>query len=88
VLLEDIVKVFVHLVPVDNIPPVGDVLGAAVLVLEVVGVLPDVDAEDGVLDFVLYALHQRVVLVWGTDDLEFILAVDHEPDPANEVRMR
>jgi hypothetical protein len=27
-------------------------------------------------------------LVWGTDDLEFILAVDHEPDPANEVRMR
>ena len=48
-LLEDVVKVFVYLVPVDNTPPVGDVLGAAVLVFEVVGVLPDVDAEDGVL---------------------------------------
>src|SRR5438132_400621 len=29
------------LVPVDGVPPGGDVVGAAVLVLQVVGVLPD-----------------------------------------------
>ena len=34
------------LVPVDDVPPRGEVVGAAVLVLEVVGVLPDVDAEE------------------------------------------
>src|SRR5262245_17089221 len=35
-----------HLVPVDGVPPGGDVVGAAVLIVEVVGVLPDVEAED------------------------------------------
>ena len=48
----------VHGVPVDHVPPRGDVVGAAVLVLQVVGVLPHVDAEHGVL-----ALHDRRVLV-------------------------
>jgi len=36
-----------HLVPVDHIPPRLEVVGALVLVLEVVGVFPDVAAEDG-----------------------------------------
>ena len=34
------------LVPVDDVPPRGEVVRAAVLVVEVVGVLPDVDAEE------------------------------------------
>ena len=35
-----------HLVPVDDVPPGREVVGPPVLVVEVVGVLPNVDAED------------------------------------------
>src|SRR5262249_43267643 len=45
-------------VPVDDVPPRIEVFVAAVLVAQVVGVLPDVHAQDGDL-----ALHQRAVLV-------------------------
>ena len=45
-------------VPVDDVPPRVDVVGAAVLVEQVVGVLPDVDAQQRRL-----ALRDRVVLV-------------------------
>ena len=34
--------------PVDYVPPGGEVFGAAVLVFQIVSVLPDVVAEDGV----------------------------------------
>ena len=46
------------LVPVDDVPPRGEVVGSAVLVVEVVRVLPDVDAEQRHV-----ALHERRVLV-------------------------
>src|SRR5579884_4531102 len=49
--------------PVDHVPPGLDVVGPAVLVLEVVGVLPHVDAQQRRL-----ALADRVVLVGGRDD--------------------
>src|SRR5581483_8393304 len=45
-------------VPVDGVPPGGDIVRALVLVPEVVRVLPDVDAQDG-----SSTLHDRVVLV-------------------------
>src|SRR6266567_8179407 len=44
--------------PVDRVPPGGHVVGALVLVLEVVGVLPHVHAKDRDPAF-----HDRVVLV-------------------------
>src|ERR1017187_5848224 len=69
-------KAFVDLVPVDDVPPRGEVVGAAVVVLQVVGVLPDVVAEDGV-----EAAGERIVLVGGGDDLEFA-ALEDEPAPA------
>src|ERR1700676_23225 len=49
--------------PVDDVPPGIDVVGAAVLVLQVVGVLPDVDAEQRRL-----SVGDRVVLVCAADD--------------------
>src|SRR6266436_3648609 len=58
-------EALVDLVPVDGVPPGREVVGTAVLVLEVVGVLPDVVAEDGVA-----ALGDGVVLVGGGDDGE------------------
>src|SRR6188474_2346040 len=46
--------------PVDDVPPRGEIVRTPVLVLEVVGVLPDVDPEERRL-----ALHHRRVLVRG-----------------------
>src|SRR4029077_6691526 len=44
--LEGLFVAAVDLVPVDDVPEGLDVFGPAVLVLQVVGVLPDVEAED------------------------------------------
>src|SRR6187200_3789675 len=66
----------VHGVPVDHVPPRGDVVGALVLVLQVVGVLPDVEAEQRCLAF-----HQRAVLVWRARYLHAVAALD-QPRPA------
>src|SRR5256886_244209 len=52
-------------IPVNGVPPGGDVVGALVLVLQVVRVLPDVDAEDG-----HPPLRDRVVLVGEALDRE------------------
>src|ERR1700691_912996 len=62
--------------PVHDVPPRVEVVGAAVLVLEVVGVLPDVDAEQRDL-----AGGDRVVLVGAADHGEAV-GVEHEPGPA------
>src|SRR5215831_12026223 len=62
--------------PVDDVPPGGEVVGAAVLVLEVVGVLPDVISEDRV-----EALAERRVLVGRRDDLQ-LATLDHKPAPS------
>ena len=67
----------VGLGPVDHVPPSRDVVGAAVLVVQVVGVLPHVDAEDRV-----EALHRRAVLVGQAHHLELPGVVGREPGPA------
>src|SRR5438270_7824001 len=64
-------------VPIDHVPPGGDVVGALVLVLEVVSVLPHIHAQDR-----SHALHERAVLVRPRDDRELAAAVAHEPAPA------
>src|SRR5918992_1708282 len=62
--------------PVDGVPPRVDVVGAPVLVFEVVRVLPDVDAEEGRL-----AVRDGVVLVGRGDHGEPRAVVD-QPGPA------
>src|SRR5687767_8937287 len=62
--------------PVDDVPPGGDVVRPAVLVLQVVGVLPDVDAEDRG-----HPVRERSVLIGGRGHLEDT-AVRDEPRPA------
>ncbi len=44
--------------PVDEVPPVVHVLGSTVLVLEIVSMLPDIQAENG-----HFTLHQGTVLI-------------------------
>src|SRR5580765_998012 len=62
--------------PVHDVPPRRDVIGPTVLVLQVVGVFPDIDAEHDLLPF-----HQRAVLIRRAFDRELVAARDH-PGPA------
>ena len=72
---------FGDVVPVHDLPPGVEVVGALVLVVEVVGVFPHVAAEDGrALDG--GGVHQRVVLVRGAGDGEFAVFTDDQPGPA------
>jgi hypothetical protein len=41
-------EALVDFFPVDDVPPCGEIVRAAVVVFEVVGMLPDVVAENGV----------------------------------------
>src|SRR5205807_1447441 len=70
-------KPLLHFVPVHYVPPRVDVIRAAVLVLEVVRVLPHVEAHYRGL-----ALHQRAVLIGGRDDVELARFVLDQPRPA------
>ena len=64
-------------VPVYDIPPGVEVIGAAILVLKVVGVFPDVVAHDGIV-----AVRERAVLVGSRCDLQLATRVKDEPCPA------
>lgn len=55
-------SVLTHHRPVDHVPESADVFRTAVLVLEVVGVFPHVEAEDGNHGLARCSLHERVVL--------------------------
>src|SRR5579863_1988657 len=65
-----------YLRPVDHVPPCLDIFGAAVLIFEVVGVLPDVKTEEG-----FAAVHDGIVLIGAGLDGEFAVA-EQEPGPA------
>src|SRR5262249_32570867 len=62
--------------PVHDAPPGRDVVGAAVLILEVIGVLPNVEAHDGNLAF-----HHGAVLIRGGGDFELAGAILDQPGP-------
>mmetsp|Transcript_887 Transcript_887/g.2792 ORF Transcript_887/g.2792 Transcript_887/m.2792 type:complete len:243 (+) Transcript_887:1763-2491(+) len=70
------------LLPVDHVEPRRDVLRAAVLVLEVVRVLPDVEAEDRDHLGLAAAVHERVVLVGRRVDRKLAVGLDAKPAPA------
>src|SRR5579863_3803150 len=67
----------VDFVPVDYVPPGGEILRAAVVVFEVVGVLPDVVPEDREM-----ALRDRTVLIGRAHDVHLTAAFAGEPDPS------
>src|SRR5712692_4877841 len=66
-----------YFVPVDHVPPGVEIVGTAVLVLKIVGVLPDIVAHDWMV-----AIHQWAVLVGGGDDLELATPIEDQPGPA------
>lgn len=64
-------------VPVDDVPKGGDVVGAAVLIVEIVCVLPDIQTDDGFIP-----IHERRILVCCGDDAQISLRSNYEPSPA------
>src|SRR5262245_6022066 len=64
-----------HKIPIHHVPPGGNVLRSAVLILEVVGVFPDIQTEQGDA-----ALAYGRILVGRGFELQF-LSVEHQPGP-------
>src|SRR6185312_1137980 len=69
-----------NLFPVDHLPERRQVITAFVLVFQIVGMFPDIDAEDRSAFHFGY-IHQRVILVRGGSDLQLAIP-DDQPRPA------
>ena len=65
-----------HCIPIDYVPPCVDVVGAQVLVVEIIGVFPHIQTEDWG-----FACHHWVVLVGGAGDVEAAICLDDQPCP-------
>src|ERR1700744_3781459 len=70
----------VHLVPVDHFPEGSEVVGALVLIFEIISMFPYVHAEER-RAFHFGHIHERVILVGRGRDLELAVLED-EPGPA------
>src|SRR3954469_1039775 len=70
-------QALVDLIPVHHVPPGFQVVRTAVLVFQVIGVLPNVIAEDG-----KFAVRNRIVLVWSGGNLELPRLSADQPGPA------
>src|SRR5690348_9883523 len=70
-------KAFGDLVPVDDIPPGRQILWAPVLILQIVGMLPDIVAHYGV-----ETVDEWAVLVGRRGDRELAIRADDQPRPA------
>src|ERR1043166_1788002 len=66
-----------HRVPIHHVPPRLDVIGAAVLVLEIIGMFPNIESMNGRV-----TLHERAVLVRRGDHFELAALVFDQPNPA------
>src|SRR6266496_636482 len=63
--------------PVHYVPPGGEIFGTSVVVFQVVGVLPDIVAENRE-----EALRERIVLVRRRNDLHLTAGLPGKPDPS------
>ena len=59
-------QLLIDFLPVDYVPPGGDVVRPAILIFQIIGVLPNVQPKDRFLSF-----HDGAVLIRGGCDLEF-----------------
>src|SRR6266478_508898 len=63
-------------VPVHHVPPSFDVVGPAVLVIEIISVFPNIHSEDRRV-----SVHERAVLVRGGYNFKFSTFVFNQPRP-------
>mmetsp|Transcript_163786 Transcript_163786/g.314623 ORF Transcript_163786/g.314623 Transcript_163786/m.314623 type:complete len:208 (-) Transcript_163786:464-1087(-) len=71
-----------NFIPVDDIEESRDILWAAILVLQIVGMLPDVNAHDGDQTCFSGTFHKRVILVGCGDYFHIAILRDSQPRPA------
>src|ERR1700719_2551083 len=72
-----------HSVPVHHVPPGLDVIGPAVLVIQIVSVLPNVDSEDrSAFSAGNSFSHQRTVLIGSGNNFQVAAVAFNEPGPA------
>src|SRR5262245_52660952 len=70
-------------VPIDHIPKGSDVIRPTVLILQIVGMFPNVEAEDRLIAAAASSgSHDRAILVRGAFNDELARLVDGEPSPA------
>ena len=63
-------------IPVDHVPPGIEVFRSAVLVLEIVGMFPDIVPHDWIQTF-----RQWTVLVSSRHNLKFAIPIKNQPGP-------
>src|SRR5437867_6177108 len=69
--------ILAYRVPVHHVPPGFDVVGTPVLILKIISMLPNIDAENRRV-----AVHQRAVLVWRRNDFKLSVLILDQPRPA------
>jgi hypothetical protein len=75
-------KIFFRLLPTHNVPPVCDVLRAAILILEVVSMLPNVQPKHWCARNISQRGHERVVLVWSRSNGKTTFRCQNQPRPS------
>lgn len=76
-------EVVVYFGPIDHIPKSGDVIGPAVLVIEVVGMFPDIETEDGNAGTSGDGIaHLGIILIGGGANGDRAIRFDDQPCPA------
>src|SRR6266404_6350704 len=66
-----------HFGPIHHVPPSFDVVRPAVLIIQIVGVFPNVHAKNWFV-----AIHEWAVLIWRRNDFEFPALIFDQPGPA------
>lgn len=84
VVLNDIGTILTDLVPVDDIPPVGNILWTTILIFEIVGMFPHIQSENRKRWITTRqdSLHEWIVLIGGIDNFQLVTLADHDPHPS------
>ena len=82
-MLGDLLVAASYNVPVYDRPDILDVVGTAILIAEVVSMLPDIDTEEGAK-----TMHYRVASVRLLRDDEFTIFLSREPSPTRAEERR
>ena len=67
--------------PVDDLPPGFQIIGALILITQIIGMLPNVAGENG-RAFHGGNIHQRIILIGRAGDRQFAILTDDQPGPA------
>ena len=72
---------FLRSVPVHEAPKGRDVIWPSVLIIQVVGMLPDVQPDDGSADVFRHSFHKRGILIGSGSDGQVSIASLDQPSP-------